>query len=315
MSTQKLLESEILITGATGFVGSHLAARFPQARKFDRRRHDFAKLETLEELVRDAKVIFHLAGKSAGSSYEISNRELVTTNLEATRQLIRAIARYSRHKPRVILLSSIHVYEKGPRLSEETPIAPNSVYGAMKFSQEAILELAAEQGILESVVFRATHLYGPGARPFYNSAVATLCCKALQGEPIDLYAHGKAPLDLLYVGDVVEYLARAATAELDHPIQVINLASGTTVTIGEVVSGMEELLGRELPKKILEGNAGSLAISTDRLRQKLGKIELTSLKVGLARTLEGFADAFAESFATTARKLASRRPEEKQQAA
>ncbi|MCM2277249.1 MAG: NAD(P)-dependent oxidoreductase [Oligoflexia bacterium] len=303
-----LTENEILITGATGFVGRHLSQRLPGAKKFDRRRHDFSKLETLEELVRDAKVIFHLAGKSAGSSYEISNRELVATNLEATRQLVRAIARYSRHKPRVILLSSIHVYEKSPLLSENTPIGPSAVYGAMKYSQEAILELAAEQGIIESVIFRATHLFGPGARPFYNSAVATLCCKALQGEPIDLYAQGKAPIDLLYVGDVVEYLVRAAAAESRGATQVLNLASGKTVTIGEVVGLMEGLLGRELAKKSLDGNAGPLAISTERLRETLGNFELTSLKVGLARTLQGFADAFAESFAATARQLATKRP-------
>jgi nucleoside-diphosphate-sugar epimerase len=212
---------------------------------------------------------------------------MVQNNLDLTFQLIQGIRLYSKRKPRVILFSSIHVYEASQvPTSEESLIGPSSTYGLMKYSQELLLKEAALSGILELVVFRCTHLYGPGAKPFYNSAIATMCHLASSGETLDLYGNGKVPLDLVFVDDAIEYVKRALEMSDLHQIETFNLATGSTVMVETIADQLEEILHRPLEKRLKDTPVKPCQIEVSKLQRRLGKIDFTDLHSGLAACLK-----------------------------
>lgn len=103
--------------------------------------------ETLKCLIKNVRVIFHLAGVSTGSGYSPPNEYLVRNNVLATRGLIRAIRQYCTFPPLVILLSSIHVYKKSVCYTEATELTPLSFYGLTKLTQELLLQTAPNRRI------------------------------------------------------------------------------------------------------------------------------------------------------------------------
>lgn len=282
-----LKEDQILVTGSSGFVGAHLLRALPRARTLDRRVHDLRRPETLRELLAGVEAVVHLAGLPVGTGYAPSARELILSNSEATLGLLKAIHDHSGGRPRLLFLSSIHVYgSENVELVEELPAAPASVYGAIKHAQEILIRLATEAGWIHGWIFRSTHLYGPGSKPFYNSAVATLCDHALHDRPIDLHGGGRSELDLLYVEDAVRYLVRALSAPVrDSPV-VLNLASGRSIALSRLVETLERVAGRPLRRNLIEGPARSSRISVKRLHETLGALELTPLEQGLRAQLE-----------------------------
>ncbi len=279
-------EPEVLITGSHGFVGQHVLRQFPNAKILDRQKYDFSDYRNLKELIENVDVIIHLAAVNAGTSYNPSISELVHGNLFMTSQLLKAIQTYSKKRPKFIFLSSIHVYDKNQLIfHEDSNPNPNSSYGSMKYAQELLIQQAAEQKTIQAVIFRAGHIYGPGSKPFYNSAIATICHKAVHGESIDLYGQGLVQFDLTYVDDVVEYIRRAINCELSTSCAILNLASGFPFQLNEVVSEIEKILGKKLLRNLVNTPVTNNHISTEKLHSTLGNFERTSLSLGLLRQL------------------------------
>lgn len=212
-----------LITGATGFVGGHLAERLAaegwRVRALVRGTSDTTRLRALgAELATGslddadaiaaacdgADTVFHLAARTAAPS----EAEFVRANAEGTRNVARGAVRTGTRPRRLVYLSSYAAcgpsIDGRPRRMEETP-RPLTAYGRTKLEGEAAAREAEAAGI-ELLVLRSPSVYGPGDRAFLP--VFRLAKRALAPIPTGPVRR----LHMLYVHDLVRALANAAGA-------------------------------------------------------------------------------------------------------
>jgi nucleoside-diphosphate-sugar epimerase len=213
-----------LITGASGFVGGHLAERLGrevwQVRALVRATSDTTRLRQLgAELVTGtldagdalaaaadgADTVFHLAALTTAPSEQV----FLQANAEGTRTLARALTRAATRPRRLVYLSSYAAcgpaVEGRPRRSDESP-APLTAYGRSKLQGE-LASAEVEAAGIERVVLRAPAVYGPGDRAFLPVfRMARLALAPVPTGPV-------RRVQLIYVHDLVTALVNAAAVE------------------------------------------------------------------------------------------------------
>lgn len=223
-----------LVTGATGFVGGHLAERLSRSgwtvRALVRSTSDTAHLRALgaelftgslddqpaiREAADAADTVFHLAALNFGRSEE----EFVRANVRGTRNVAEAIAGAARRPRRLVHLSSYAACgpSAGAPRGLDDPPAPLTAYGRTKLGAETEARAAGERGV-EVVVIRAPAVYGPGDRallPYFRLVRWGLA---------PLPSGGERRLHMIYVEDLAEALVRAAevppgTYPVAEPVQ------------------------------------------------------------------------------------------------
>ena len=246
-----------LVTGASGFAGSHLLERLllsheqvagwsnSAARSFDAGpRVHWQQVDLLD---RDAvhgaigalqpSVIYHCAGlPHVAESWGNAGRAL-QVNALGTHHLLGAVREHSPHA-RVIVTGSALVYRQSEQaLTEESPVGPNDPYGLSKLAQE-MLSLRAETPVVATRPFN--HI-GPRQQPsFATSSFARQIAEIETGqrEPVMVVGNLESKRDLMDVRDTVR--AYEALAALGTPGQVYNVCSGTAHRIGDV---LDRLIG------------------------------------------------------------------------
>ncbi|HZF67856.1 MAG TPA: NAD-dependent epimerase/dehydratase family protein [Gemmatirosa sp.] len=173
-----------LVTGAEGFVGRHLVAALARAGAavdtFARGDAD----ERLDQALGRADVVFHLAGVNRPED----PAEFAVVNTGLTRRLVERLAALGR-APTVVLASS-------------TQAAADNAYGRSKRDAESALEAFGASSGAPVRIYRLTNVFGRGARPNYNSAVATFCHNAARGLPLRVDDESHV-VRLVHVDDVV----------------------------------------------------------------------------------------------------------------
>lgn len=301
-----------LVTGAAGFIGSHLCERllqaghrvvgvdaftdyYPRAVKeanLDtlRTRPDFRFLEVdlaradLAPVVAEADFIFHQAGQpgvraSWGKEFDV----YVEHNIRATQRLLEA-ARGSARLQRLVFASSSSVYGETSDLPlrEHSPTRPFSPYGVSKLAAEHLCSLYHANYGLPTVALRYFTVYGPRQRP--DMAFHKFIRAALQDRPIVLYGDGEQTRDFTYVGDAVEanWLALAPRAVG----QVFNIGGGSRCSVIQVLASLEEILGRPIRRDQRPAPPGDVRhtwADTSRARETLAFSPRVSLQEGLTR--------------------------------
>ncbi len=259
-----------LITGISGFVGPHLAEHLlqrgdtvlgaapdgqwgetaPQVlrRAVEIVRWDLAApdQDAEEAFSRIAafrpEAIYHLAAISVPRQCgETAPTPLaLRVNVEGTRQVVH-LAGWLRPAPRVLLVSSSHVYapvtEDSPRMHEESPVGPRDAYGMTKLAAERVVREAIAQGRVDGVIARSFQHTGPGQEPpmmlpqWIQQFVET-------AEPVTVYTR-HARIDLSDVRDVVR--AYRLLIERGARGEVYNVGSGVMRTSGEVLDLLRSL--------------------------------------------------------------------------
>jgi UDP-2-acetamido-2,6-beta-L-arabino-hexul-4-ose reductase len=207
-----------LVTGANGFIGKNLVVALR------RRGVDVVEIEVdsapraLLSGVRDADIVFHLAGVNRPAHDD----EFLVGNVGSTEALIAAIdqAAASGHvRPLVVLSSSTQAELDNP-------------YGRSKLIAEEVLESHAVQTGTPVVIYRLPGVFGKWCRPDYNSVVATFCHNVARGLPIMISDPSRA-VELVHVDDVVasflEYLGRSSTGVVRATVEPL-----FAVTLGEL---------------------------------------------------------------------------------
>jgi UDP-glucuronate 4-epimerase len=228
----------VLITGAAGFIGFHLARRMlaegwrvvgvdgmtayydPRLKEArlallqDQPGFTFHQMMIEEEgrlsvLMAEAKpsVVIHLAAQ-AGVRYSIdAPRSYVQANLIGTHELLEAARA---HPPRHLMLASTSsAYGANtamPYAETHRAAHPMSFYAATKIANEGMAHSYAHLFGLPTTMFRFFTVYGPWGRP--DMALFKFTKAILQGEPIDVYNHGDMRRDFTYVEDLVEGILR-----------------------------------------------------------------------------------------------------------
>ncbi len=246
------------ITGATGFVGSHLAERLAAegwaVRGLVRPGREGAlpsgvepirgtldDLPALRQGCADCQVVFHLAAELDG---ELPRERILHVNVGGTENLLRAAEELG--VQRFVFTSSVAVYgESAPEgADEDTPLRPTGAYGESKVLAEDLCFSHHGRGLVEVVALRPCFVYGPRDRRFTRTLV-----RVLRGGWFPLVAGGTAPLDVVHVADVVE-AHRLAAVSPQAAGRAYNVTDGTRRTIRELVRIASRALGvrvREIP--------------------------------------------------------------------
>ncbi len=303
--------TRILVTGAAGFIGSHLAECLLhdgwQVRGVDaltdtydagRKQRNLAPLlahdlfsfvradlatEDLDALLDGVDVVAHLAAEpGVPASWGSDFARYVERNGIGMQRLLEAAT--GAGVRRFVYASSSSVYGDGvtTAVSEDAPLHPSSPYGATKLLGELLVGAYAEQRGLPGVSLRYFSVYGPRQRP--DMAGHRFIEALLDGRPVTLYGDGGAVRDFTYVLDVVDATTRALTADL-APGTVVNVAGGSPVSIAELLAVLSELTGRRVHVDVLPQRHGDVlrtSGSTAAARRLLGWTPRTELRTGLA---------------------------------
>lgn len=306
-----------LVTGAAGFVGSHLTERLAadgwRVRAIDclTDYYDLAQkranalalpVEVLDEdlrtcdleaLLDGVSVVFHQAGQpGVRASWDLFD-SYVGHNVLATQRLLDAAV--GAGLDRFVFASSSSVYgdaERYPTTEDDLP-RPRSPYGVTKLAAEHLCGVYAANHGVPTVSLRYFTVFGPRQRP--DMAMHRLIEAALGGDPFPLYGDGSQVRDFTYVGDVVEANLRAATRDL-APGTVLNVAGGTDAPMHEVIRTVAELTGAEVPLRrepATRGDVTRTGGARDRARQRLGWVPTVGLRDGLARQVDWHRDRAA----------------------
>ncbi len=299
--------ARVVITGAAGFIGSHLAERLAARNTvvaFDRRaepdtgnlaavkgrieyvRGDVRAPEDLARAVRGADVVFHLAAISAVPE---SFRDPIATNevnVHGTLAVLRAAKVASVR--RVVFASSAAVYgARPPPLPEDASFDLMSPYAVSKAAGELWCHLYHDLGS-EAVALRPFNVYGPRQSPEGGAVIAAFLRAARTGEKPVVHGDGEQTRDFVYVGDVVEAFERAATAA-GVSGEAINVASGTGLTINGLLAALGDVLETPLAATYADVRPGDVRASfadTAKMGRLLGFRPRVTLAQGLLATAE-----------------------------
>ncbi|WP_420100952.1 NAD-dependent epimerase/dehydratase family protein [Bosea sp. (in: a-proteobacteria)] len=292
----------ILVTGATGFLGRpaclslrergfevHGVARTQPAGRWldDVILHRADLLDTaghagLIEAVRPSHLL-HLAWVVTPGRFwtDLGNLDWVTATLSLTRIFAENGGR------RVVHVGSCAEYDWSHALLREgeTPLLPHTLYGAAKLGLSTIVAELARQVGLSAAWGRMFFLYGPGEAR--RRLVSDVCASLLANEPIDCTL-GTQLRDFMHVDDAAAALAALVDCDWNGPV---NIASGETIAVREIVATLGSLAGRPELLRIgarptNEGEPACLAAATEILREKIDFSPGFRLEEGLANTLD-----------------------------
>jgi nucleoside-diphosphate-sugar epimerase len=299
----------VLVTGAAGFIGSHLTERLLAEghtvlgidafteyydrtlkernisgvignQSFDLVEGDLASID-LAPLVADRDLVFHLAAQpGVRSSWGDDFHIYLERNLWATQRLLEAVRGLPLRK--LVFASSSSVYgdsERYPTFETDLP-QPISPYGVTKLASEQLCLAYARTAGIPVAAMRYFTVYGPRQRP--DMAFSRFISSLLRNQEISIYGDGKQTRDFTYVSDAVEATYQAALAPSTN--QVFNVGGGSRVSLLDVLSMLGEVTQEKPRIRLTEAQAGDVrdtAADTQRARQLLGYQPRVSLRAGL----------------------------------
>jgi nucleoside-diphosphate-sugar epimerase len=286
-----------LVTGAAGFIGSHLAEALQDAG------HEVVGLDCFtdyydtalkEENARGLEVlrldlaedeldfggfdgVFHLAAQAGVRSFGDVFPLYVRRNVLASQRVFEAAARDG---VRVVLASSSSVYgaaERYPTPEDSRP-RPLSPYGITKLAAEHLAEAYAASFGLDAVVLRYFNAFGPRQRP--DMAFTRIAFALAEGKPFNRFGDGEQSRGFTYVDDVVA----ATIVAMERGRGTYNVGGGTEASLSEAIAILESISGRTLVLRehpAVPGDQRRTSADTTRIRRELGWEPRVGLEEGL----------------------------------
>ena len=283
-----------LVTGAAGFIGSHLVekllgaghevvgidcfldnyprhfkehnlANFEHHPKFHFVNADLTKTD-LKALLSDVGYVFHLAGQpGVRSSWGSEFSRYTENNITATQLLLETAKELKLEKFVYASTSSVYGDTADLPMREDGLTRPVSPYGATKLAAEHLCHLYSQAYGVPTVALRFFTVYGPRQRPdmFFHIFMRAL----LAGDPVPLYDDGEQTRDFTFCSDIVDGLYNAA----HYPGQgeVFNLGGGSQVSLLAAIAMAEDIAG--------------VKANLQRFDRQRGDVRHTSARLDLAR--------------------------------
>jgi UDP-glucose 4-epimerase len=286
-----------VITGAAGFIGSHLAERllaeghtvrgvdkflgnYPRRFKesnlaqfsghpqFQFIERDLVELD-LAALLDGADYVFHQAAQpGVRSSWGQEFVEYTHNNILATQRLLEASKKSNIKKFVYASSSSVYGDTDDLPMREAGITRPVSPYGVSKLSAEQLCYLYWKEFAVPTVSLRYFTVYGPRQRPdmFFHIFMR----KHHRGEEIPIYDDGKQSRDFTFCADIVE--GNLAAALYPGAGEVFNLGGGSRTTVEEVVGMVERISGKKAKLKMLARQQGDVRHTAAEIRQARDKL-------------------------------------------
>ncbi|QLH74899.1 MAG: GDP-mannose 4,6-dehydratase [Methanomassiliicoccales archaeon] len=306
----------IAVTGAAGFIGSTLTDRLLEMGhqvvaidnfddyysgkmrflephlndpRFSLHRESILDIDAMRRCFEGAEVVYHLA---AQAGVRISVKDPMRSHqANATGTLAVLIAARDVGVRRVVSSSSSSVYGNAKVLpvNEDMPLRPVSPYAASKLAAEDYCRLFYELYGLQTVSLRYFTVYGPRQRP--DMAIRIFTDRALKGLRPQIFGDGEQTRDFTYIDDVVEAVIRCGSCP-DPKGGALNICSGRTVTVNQVVESILKATGREdLTPEYLPPQPGDVDHTwgdNRKARELLGWAPKVTIEEGIERFVEWY---------------------------
>ncbi len=298
-----------IVTGAAGFIGSHLCSRlleegfdvvgidsftdfYPKWMKekniaplLTKKRFRFFAEDLnnsdLDRFLKDTEIIFHLAAQPGVRSSWGDDFHLYTkNNIEATQRLLEATKK-SRVK-KFIFASSSSVYGMCPELPmrESSPLLPFSPYGVTKLAAEHLCHLYSKNYGVPIISLRFFTVYGPGQRP--DMAFHRFFCHILERKPIHIFGDGQQTRDFTYIDDIIE--ANLLSLKKGKVGEIYNIGGGNQETLKNILPLLEEISRTKISvewRAAQKGDVLHTQAEITKSKRDLGFVPQTQLADGL----------------------------------
>lgn len=313
------MSRRILVCGAGGFIGSHLAKRLKQQGNWVRgvdmvlpayqemsptavcnefMRLDLRNIQEALVAAKDCDDIYQLAADMGGIGYISGNRyDITTNNVAINSNMIRAACL---NNARILFSSSACVYNQSKqnsdwkvncslKESDAWPAQPEEGYGLEKLFSEKLYEYAAQDRGLPIRVVRFHNVYGPcgtfvGGKEKAPAAACRKVALAKDGDEIEVWGDGQQVRSFMHVDDCVEGLQRLMNSNVTCPL---NLGTEEAVTVNELFEMVAEIAGKKITlRHDLTKPVGVRGRNSDnsKLRELLSWEPQIQLKDGLVST-------------------------------
>ncbi len=252
----------ILVTGAAGYVGSHLINKLLEDEKFadyeivgvdnflvgnkenyelikkDKRvkllHGDICDRDFIKDVLKEVEIVYHLAAISGvvpcNKNPELAFKVNVEGTLNMLEQSVKGDVEY------FVYPSSSAVYGEinGDLAREDMPTNPLNNYGAMKASCEALCKAYYNSYGIGTVILRFTNIYGVGTYPKWRTVVTNFIKRALTGEPLIIHGSGEQKRDFIHIDDVIEIYKLVVNPKAKG--EIFNAGSGYTASVKELAN-------------------------------------------------------------------------------
>lgn len=311
---------KILVTGAAGFIGSHMAERLKieghQVIGIDNFSHyydvsskqrnaevlakkgipiltmDLREMSEYENLPLDFDLIIHFAaqpGISSSSTFE----EYLTNNIIATENLL-VFAILNKNLKHFFNIGTSSIYGLEATFPETQIPTPASWYGVTKLAAEQLVLAESRANRLKASSLRLYSVYGPRERPekLYTKLIAC----AFKNEVFTLFEGSEKHLrSFTFVGDIVDGIFKAVEKHEELNGEIINLGAETEHSTQQGIAYVEELLGLKIAMEIIPERPGDQLrtfANIDKAKNLLGYNPSTSLKEGLKQQINWYKTEF-----------------------
>jgi len=310
---------KILVTGIAGFIGSHTAdallkrgdevvgidnfndyydpkikedrvKRLKKSYKFSPYREDISNYKAIDGIIKKERPdkICHLAAQ-AGVRHSLENPFLyLKSNIDGTLVMLET-ARHNKIKD-FIYASSSSVYggnKKVPFSEEDRVDTPISLYATTKKANELMAHTYHKLFGLNTTGLRFFTVYGPYGRP--DMALFIFTKNILEGQPIEIFNHGKMKRDFTYVDDIVSGIV--ASLDKSYPCEIFNLGNSNTVDLMYFIERIEKELGKKAIKKMMPMQKGDVAetfADISKAQKMLGFRPKTSVDEGIKKFINWY---------------------------
>ena len=272
---------KILVTGASGFVGSKVlkllldkydrnsiivlsSQNIDVIETIDSKGYNFPKGYLKENGCKDIDVLLHMGAFTPKSTVNANEVDNSTSNINNTIRLIEGLPKLKK----IVFISTIDVYEDTTeRISENTKTIPSTMYGWSKIYCEQAVKALCKQRNLTYEILRLGHVYGEGEEA-YRKVMPLMIRNAIKGETLCIYGDGKAIRSYIYIEDV----ARAIVNSLElGESDIINIVGSESVSVEELALTIKKLSGNKVDINYIPTNIKNrdYIFDNSKLTQKL----------------------------------------------
>lgn len=298
---------KILITGGSGFIGSHLVDRLlnegnevividrsikyqnlPKHPKL--KGYHYSVLDNIADLFKDIDIVYHLAALTRPQWSIKYPFETIEANVLGIVKILEH-ARDNNVK-RVVFVSSSDMYgdqEIYPTPEDVIP-HPLNFYALSKWQAEQVFDLFYKLYGLEYNIIRPFNAYGSRMplSGIYTSAIATYINAIKNDKPFKMFGNGEQRRDFIYIDDIIDMLMLVGTSEVK--CKAFNCGSGFNYSINEVKGMIEEIIGKKMPFERLPAQFEKKQTLADISKAKtlLNWKPKVDLYTGLKKTIESY---------------------------
>jgi UDP-glucuronate 4-epimerase len=322
MTGESLAGTRIVLTGAAGFIGFHVAKRLLEAgayvhgvdnlvpyydvalkearlaaiaprERFDVTRADIAEPGRMRAVFAAFRpdYVVHLAAQAGVRHSLVDPRAYTRANVDGFLEILEAARAHPvRH---LLYASSSSVYGAStavPFTETDPADRPLSLYGATKRANELMAHSYARLFGIAATGLRFFTVYGPWGRP--DMALFAFTKAILAGEPINVFNNGRMQRDFTYIDDVAQAVVRlvplppAATGDASAPHTIFNIGNHTPISLDRFIAAIEAALGRTAIRRNLPmqpGDVPATFANVDRLAIAVGFARQTPIEEGVRR--------------------------------